>query len=110
MEANLGQIQNLQTTEEDLKSYRHTCSLHTAFVDHTALWRINMLCVWLVPLQQCAADGMSMSDWDVHVNYSREMSTFQPHVIHPVVQGLIGTADTADSNIYRADDNRGWCG
>lgn len=41
MEANLGQIQNLQTTEEDLKSSRHT-----AFVDHTALFEESICFVF----------------------------------------------------------------
>lgn len=46
MEANLGQIQNLQTTEEDLKSSRYTCSLHTAFVDHTTLFEESICFVF----------------------------------------------------------------
>lgn len=78
MEANLEQIQNLQTTEEDLKSSRHGFS-QTAFVGHTALCKESICFVFGT---SSAADGMLMSDWDVHVNYSRKMSAFQPYVIH----------------------------
>lgn len=63
MEANLGQIQNLQTNIRGLEKLSpHSLTPNCICRPVYSLRAINMLCVWLVTLQQSAADGMLMSD------------------------------------------------